>query len=142
VGSILYGQPLLTHKITSLLVEHALVPGTDSDSVDLVKGQFCDVIELDEIGISEDVLLVLDVIFLGGIEGGADWWSVPERNRFAELSTGLCVLIELCHFYNLNLYTKICFKIDRIQIINTMHFLINHFFILSNCKTSTQFYKI
>lgn len=92
-------------------MEHALIACTDSDGVDLVEGKFCDVIEFDEIGVSKYIFLVFDVIFLGGVECGADGRSVSKGNRFSELSTGFSVLIELCHFYNLNLYTKTSFKI-------------------------------
>lgn len=91
-------------------MQHALVPSADSDGVDLMEGQFSDVIEFNKIGISEHIFFVLDVIPFRGVEGSTDGRSIAERDWFSELSTGFGVLIELCHFYNLNLYTKTSFE--------------------------------
>ncbi len=87
-------------------MKHAFVTGTDPDRVDLVQRQFGDVIQLNKIGISQHILLVLNAVLLRRIESGPDWWSVAERDWFSKLSTVLGVLIELCHFYNLNLYAN------------------------------------
>ena len=92
-------------------MQHALITGADSDGVHLMEGQFSDVIEFDKIGISEHILFVLDVILFRGPEGSADGRSITERDWFSEISTGFGVLKELCHFYNLNLYTKTSFEI-------------------------------
>ena len=92
-------------------MQHAFVPSADSDGVDLMERQFSDVIEFDKVGISEHILFVLDVIPFRGVEGSTDGRSIAERDWFSELSTGFGVLIELCHFYNLNLYTKTSFEI-------------------------------
>lgn len=99
-------------------MQHTLVTGTHSDRVDLVQRQFGDVIQLNKIGISQHILFVLDVVLLWRVEGGPNGWSVAKGDWFSELSTGFGVLIELCHFYNLNLYTNDVLKFCLIYLAN------------------------
>jgi hypothetical protein len=56
-----------------------------------------DVIELDEVGVAEDIVFVLEVVLGSGVEGSADGRSVGEGGRTAELATGLGVLVKLSH---------------------------------------------
>lgn len=87
-------------------MEHSLVPSAHSDCVHLMQRQLSYVIQLNEIWISQHVILVLDVVLLRRPKSSTDWRSVTKGDWLTELSSCFCILIELCHFYNLNLYTK------------------------------------
>lgn len=65
----------------SLAMVHAFISCADPIGVDLVQGQVSDVVELDKVGISEDIVFVFEMIFGGGVEGGADGGGVCEGWR-------------------------------------------------------------
>ena len=81
----------------SFSVEHALFAGADSGGVDLMDWQVGDVVEFNKIGISEHVVLVLEVVFGGGVEGGGNGRSIRKLRLSAEFLPGPGVLEELCH---------------------------------------------
>lgn len=83
----------------SLLVEHSLLPCADSVGVDLVDGEVGDVVEFDEVGVSEDVVFAFEVVLGRGVKGSADGRSVCELGRSAELAPGPRVLEKFSHIF-------------------------------------------
>ena len=81
----------------SFSVEHALFACADSSGVDLMDWQVGDVVEFNKIGVSEHVVLVLEVVFGGGVEGGGNGRSVCKLGLPAEFLPGPGVLVELSH---------------------------------------------
>lgn len=98
VGSILSGQPNLSKKYTSFSVEHAFVPSTYSDCINLMKRQLRNIVQFNEIGVTQNILFIFDVVLLCRIKSSTNGRCVPKRDWFTKLTTSLCVLIELCHF--------------------------------------------
>ena len=100
----------------ALLVEHALLTSAHPHGVDLMHGEVGDVVQLNEVGIPEDVILVLEVVLGSWVEGSADGAGVCESRRPSELSPCPCVLVKLSHYlYNLN--HRIQFEFIRNQVI-------------------------
>ena len=59
--------------------------------------QVCDVVKFNKIGVSEYVVLVFEVVFGGGVEGGGNGRSVCKLGLPAEFLPGPGVLVELSH---------------------------------------------
>lgn len=87
----------------AFLVEHALLASADPHGVHLVHGEVGDVVQFNEVGIPEDVILVLELVLGRRVEGSADGTGVRESRRPPELSPRPGVLVKLSHYlYNLN----------------------------------------
>lgn len=82
---------------SSLAMVHALISSTNANGVDLMHRKVSDVVEFNKVGISQDVVLILEMIFSSRIEGSANGRSICECWRPSELSSSSRVLIKLCH---------------------------------------------
>ena len=81
-------------------MEHSLISSADPESVDIMDGQFGEIVEFDEIGISEDIVLIF-LFSVDGIKDGGDGFGIGEGTRPTEFFSDPGVLIKLGH---LNLY--------------------------------------
>ena len=84
---------------TSLPVEHSLLASAHASGVDLVHRKVGDVVELDEVGVPQHVVLVLEVVLGSRVEGSPDRRSVLELGRASELPPRPGVLVKLCHIF-------------------------------------------
>lgn len=75
---------------------HALVAGANPEGVDVVDGHFGEVVDFDEVGISENIVLIF-LFLVEGVENGGDGFGVGEAAGSAELLPDFGVLIELGH---------------------------------------------
>ena len=80
-------------------MEHAFLSCADASGVDLVDGEVGDVVKLDEVGVSKNIILVFEVILGSGIEGSAYGRSVCELRRSSVLPTSPSVLVKLSHIF-------------------------------------------
>ena len=60
--------------------------------------KIADIVELDEIGIPEDIIFAFDLILRSWIEGSTYGTSICESGRPSELSSRSSVLVKLSHF--------------------------------------------
>ena len=81
-------------------MKHSLLTHLDSLGVDLVEAELCDIVELDEVGISENIAFFLGFghLFVVGVEDRDYGLGVDKGDGFAELLPELGVLIKLSHF--------------------------------------------
>lgn len=81
----------------SFPVVHSFLAGADSSGVDLVHRHVRDIVQLNEVGVPQHVVLVLEVVFGCGVEGSSDWGGVSELRGPSEFPPGSGVLVELSH---------------------------------------------
>jgi len=83
----------------SLSVKHALFASADSGGVNLMNGKVSDVVKLNEVGVSQHVVLVLEVVLGSRVEGGSDRRSVCKLWRPSELAASTGVLVKFSHIF-------------------------------------------
>jgi hypothetical protein len=91
----------------SLLVEHSLFSSAHPHCVHLVDRKVGDVVQLNKVRISLNVVLILEVVLGSRVEGSADGTGVCESWRPAELSASTGVLVKLRHEIYITYVTQI-----------------------------------
>lgn len=120
----------------TLLVEHAFLASADPHGVDLMHGEVGDVVQFNEVRIPKDIILILEMVLAGGIEGSANGAGVRESRRPSELSPRPSVLVKLSHYlYNLN--HLISFEFIRNQVIQQSFKNLTHASIHESPSAST-----
>jgi hypothetical protein len=80
-------------------MKHAFLACANTSSIDLVDREVGDVVEFDEVGVPQDIVFVLEVVFGGWVEGSSDGRCVCKLGRSSELPPSPGVLVKLCHIF-------------------------------------------
>jgi len=83
--------------LTSFFMQHTFISSGYSDSVDLMKRHFCDVAQLNEVWVPQNVVFAFNIVFGCRIESSADGISICKCRWFSELPPCFCVLEKLGH---------------------------------------------